>query len=130
MSQTSPGVFSATMSYHTMLKRAQELDPVLTYALCKLLTEAKVKPDRDFVDSEHVNVDHTSHPFSAFFMRDDMDRFVKEIFFNMTVTVSCSIIGDRDQRVRYLSSRKEFVRWLQSVNLTFDHDAHFVSIPA
>lgn len=128
----SAGTFTATTSYHQMLKRAQEVSPVLTYVLCALLIKAEEEKDHVVMRSERVPLEYRqNHPFSYYFMTDEMESFVKLIFHGITVKVSCSSqAGGADFYSRELIAHRQFVLWLKGLKLTFDDETQSVVIPA
>lgn len=132
------GCFSATMSFHTMLRRAQELSPVLTYVLCKLLISSEVKKDEVFVCSPRVANErrHDKLGFSYYFMgRSEMHSFVETIFHNITVRISgpSERVGDGYSSFE-LTAHREFVLWLQKLyaekRLSVNDEERSVTIPA
>ncbi len=128
----SAGVFTATMSYHSMLKRAQELSPVLTYVLCKLLLNIKIQEKSTIVYSEHVSVDYShEQAFTYYFTTDQMQSFVSTVFHNLTIDINGrGQCGGDDFCSRQLIAHKEFVTWLKGLKLTVDDATHSVVIPA
>lgn len=126
----SPGVFTATMSFHGMLKRAQELSPVLTYVLCKLLVEAETKQQEASAETKRVRVDRCDDAFSYYFMLDQMQLFISQIFGNLTVRVAGPYGGTGDDGLyKMLVAHREFVNWLKELQLQFDDKRHAVTIP-
>lgn len=122
----SDDVFSGQKSYHDMLKRAQALDPVLTYVLCDLVVRIKVeksKKDYHAYETEEVSTQLNSHKYTYYFYLSHMDVLTKEVFHDLTVRVS------RCQDYSTLVVRPEFANWLKALKLTFDHENHFVTIP-
>lgn len=124
--------YSGQMSYHQMLTRVQEFDPVLLYRICKLILEED--PDRDNLRDWFES--------KKFFRKDvygsltdnhggQLERVIDEVFRNSTMhlgvwSTSC---GD-DDLSNNLCVRHEFVRWLKSIELVLDDDLHLVTIPA
>lgn len=138
----SKGCFSATMSYHTMLRRAQELSPALTYALCKLLLDAELKGKRANVCSQRIMLqeEYDKSGFGGYFIvnmtgRNEMGQFLEMIFSNITVRLSPfgTLCGDECQSVE-LRAHRQFVVWLKKLHddksLMIDNEQQHVTIPA
>lgn len=124
----NPDVFTATMSYHRMLKRAQELSPVLTYVVCKLLFGVDLEKEKHaFVSSLRVSDRGDNSEFYPYFlMTDHFETFLKEVFFNLTVRKNSACAEGH-----YLSAHRQFVIWLKSLRgLSLDDAAMEVTIPA
>jgi len=117
------GVFTATMSYHRMLKKAQELNPVLLYVLCKMLLEAEVREGSSYVETQQISGNCN---LTDYFANGHMERFVKIIFNKMTVEVD-----EGENSISYvLSAYTHFVVWLKGLPLTVDDKTRSVTIPA
>lgn len=130
----SEGVFTATMSYHTMLKRAQECSPVLAYVVCRLLFDIDLEKEKHaFVCSEYVRVHPDNQRFSAYFhSAADMKGFIGMIFFGITVRLSDGIqrCGENGSFAQLVAQR-QFVIWLKKLDrLEFKDESMEVVIPA
>lgn len=116
-------VFTGIKSYHDMLKRAQALDPVLTYVLCDLVMRIKIIKNLASYETEKVGTDIGDHKYSYYFFLQHIDVLTLQVFHNLTVRVS------RSSDSSTLVVRREFVKFVQTLKLTFDHEDHFVTIP-
>lgn len=115
-------VFTGTMSYHRMLTRAQETDPVLTYWICRYLLEEEERESERVKKEDYVEPKEFKHSDFVWCMGvGQVLKLTERAFFNLTV--EC-------YNTRRLRARREFVVWLKTLKLSFDHDHHFVTIPA
>ena len=126
--------FSGEVSFHRMLQRAQEHDPVLTYWVCRLLLDIEQKkPDKGsgFIQSVRITVEHPlAYDFRS--KRKMIERFMDEVFHNSVVHVTDWDRPDQHDMVMgaKIVARVEFVRWLSELEkLAFDDERHLVTIP-
>jgi len=116
-----------------MLMRAQEFDPVLTYWICKLIFDSEKKGEqvrnsfqtRRIFRGSDLGWLFESPPIGK------MHDIVKMVFHDSTIKVSSwgTRSGD-DKDSTELIARIEFKQWLEKLNLQFDDEMHFVTIPA